>query len=260
MRTVACVDTLSALRIRRQSTTCWQSPACPDPVTIDGPRTTVPADVPDLIALVDAAMRAGTEQTLLTDYPLVYAPENLHNVRVLRVDGELVSVVPVLPRDAIVGTRRSRSGSISPTATAPAHRHRGYASRCLGSAIEAMADAGCALSVLWTLVETFPFYEHAGYHPVVFQNEAVTLAGPDADAFARDPGIMVGTLAATDTATLDAIRVMHDADAGGQGIRRDARREPARCSRYRGCARWSPGGAVCPSGTSWSAKRSTSRG
>ena len=52
-----------------------------------------------------------------------------------------------------------------------------------------MADAGCALSVLWTLVETFPFYEHAGYHPVVFQNEAVTLARPDADAFARDPGI-----------------------------------------------------------------------
>ena len=86
-----------------------------------------------------------------------------------------------------------------------------------------MADAGCALSVLWTLVETFPFYEHAGYHPVVFQNEAVTLARPDADAFARDPGIVVGTLAATDAATLDAIRGMHDADADGQGIRRDAR-------------------------------------
>ena len=34
---------------------------------------------------------------------------------------------------------------------------------------------------------------------------------------------MVGTLAATDTATLDAIRGMHDADADGQGIRRDAR-------------------------------------
>ena len=163
------------------------------------------------------------DQTLLTDYPLVYAPENLRNVRVLRVDGELVSVVPVLPRDAVVGTRRIKVGIISPTATAPAHRHRGYASRCLGSAIEAMADAGCALSVLWTLVETFPFYEHAGYHPVVFQNEAVTLARPDAAAFARDPAIVVGTLAATDAATLDAIRGMHDADADGQGIRRDAR-------------------------------------
>jgi GNAT superfamily N-acetyltransferase len=195
----------------------------PDPVTIDGPRPAVPADVPEVVALVDAAMRAGTEQTLLTDYPLVYDVANLRNVRVLRVSGELASVVPVLPREAVLAGRRIRIGIISPTATAPAHRHRGHASRCLASAIVAMADADCALSVLWTMVETFPFYEHAGYHPVAFQGDAVTLDGGDADAFPADPAIAIETLDPTDDATLDAIRRFHDADGGGEGIRRDAR-------------------------------------
>ena len=195
----------------------------PDPVTIDGPRPAMPADVPEVVALVDAAMRAGTGQTLLTDYPLVYDAANLRNVRILRVAGELVAVVPVLPRDAVLGDRRIRVGIISPTATAPAHQHRGYGSRCLASAIEAMADAGCALSVLWTLVETFPFYEHAGFHPVPYQGDAITLGAGDAVAFPAAPGIEVGALDPADGAALDAVRSLHDGEAGGQGIRRDAR-------------------------------------
>jgi len=195
----------------------------PDPVTIDGPRPAVPAELPEVIALVDGAMRAGTDQTLLTDYPLVYDAANLGNVRVLRADGDLVSVVPVLPREAVLGGRPIRVGIISPTATAPAHRHRGYGLRCLTSAIAAMADADCALSVLWTLVETFPFYEHAGFHPVPYQGDAITLAARDAEAFTAEPGIETAPLDPADGAALDVIRSMHDGEAGGEGIRRDAR-------------------------------------
>src|SRR6476661_4692845 len=111
----ACGDGVS---VSRRLSTIYDMLAVtgpPDPVTIDGPRPARPADLPEVIALVDAAMRAGTDQTLLTDYPLVYDPANLHNVRVLRVDGELASVVPVLPRDAVVAGRLIRIGIISPT-------------------------------------------------------------------------------------------------------------------------------------------------
>jgi hypothetical protein len=159
---------------------------------------------------------------MLTDYPLVYAPTNLRNVRVLRADGELVSVVPVLPRNAVLRGQPIRVGIISPTATAPAHRHRGYASRCLASAIEAMDEGDCALSVLWTLVETFPFYEHAGYHPIPFQGTAYRLGARDASRFDADPAVTIAPLEVADVAALDAIRDLHDADADGEGIRRDA--------------------------------------
>lgn len=196
--------------------------AAPPTPALDGPRPALPGDVAEVVALVDAAMRAGTDQTMLTDYPLVYAAENLVNVRVIRVDGELVSVVPVLPRAAVLQGRPIRIGIISPTATAPAHQHRGYGSRCLESAIDAMADAGCALSVLWTLVETFPFYELAGYHPVAFPGVAYALGSGDASLFPADAQVAVSALDPADGSTLAAIGALHDADAG-EGIRRDAR-------------------------------------
>lgn len=178
----------------------------------DGPRGALPDEVPEIVALVDAEMRAGTDQTLLTDYPLVYAASNLHNVRILRIAGQLVSVVPVLPRDATVAGRRTRIGIISPTATAPAHRHRGHGSRCLHSAIEEMRDAGCALSVLWTLVETFPFYEGAGYHAVRYHGVAYELRAADAARFGPDPSVTIATLDPTDAAAVACVHRMHERD------------------------------------------------
>ena len=197
--------------------------ALPGSPAIDGPRPASPGDVPEVIALVDTAMRDGTDQSMLTDYPLVWAPDNLHNVRVLRVDGELAAVVPVLPRAAVLRGRPMRVGIISPTATAPAHQHRGYGSRCLESAIAAMADAGCALSVLWTLVATFPFYERAGWHPIPYQGLAYALTRADAAAFPVDPTVTVAPLDPTDDEVLRAVCALHDADGRGEGIRRSLR-------------------------------------
>jgi predicted N-acetyltransferase YhbS len=184
----------------------------------DAPRPATIADVPEVIALVDAEMRAGTDQSLLTDYPLVYAAANLHNVRIIRVDGELASVVPVLPRRIRLGAAELGIGVISPTATAPAHRHRGYASQCLASCLDAMREADCALSVLWTRVETFPFYERAGYRAVASQGYRYHLEPRDAALFEADPSVEVVALGPADAHALDAIRRMHERD--GDGIHR----------------------------------------
>jgi predicted N-acetyltransferase YhbS len=185
---------------------------------IDGPRPATPDEVPEIIALVDAEMRAGTAQTLLSDYPLVYAPENLRNVRVIAVDGRVVSVVPFLPRRIRFGAAEVGIGIISPTATLPAFRHRGFASRCLASCIEAMRDADCRLSVLWTREQTFPFYEHAGYRAVESQAFGYRLVREDARRLAVDPRVTISHLDAADERSLEAIRRIHERD--GDGIHR----------------------------------------
>ena len=61
---------------------------------IEGPRACTAADLPGVIALVDAAMRSGTGQTMWTDYPLVYRESNLENIRIVRVGGEVVGKSP----------------------------------------------------------------------------------------------------------------------------------------------------------------------
>ena len=74
-------------------------------------------------------MRQGMDQTMLTDYPLVYQESNHPNIRVIKVDGRTVSVVPFLLRTVDVEDVSFTIGIISPTATDPEHRHRGIRTR-----------------------------------------------------------------------------------------------------------------------------------
>ena len=66
------------------------------------PRVCTRQDLPGVIALVDAALRAGSDQSLLWDYPLVYRDENLKNVRIVKVDDKVTSVVPFIRRPATI--------------------------------------------------------------------------------------------------------------------------------------------------------------
>ena len=69
---------------------------------IDGPRACEKTELPEVIALVDGALREGIDQSILTDYPLVYLDKNLENIRILKVGGEIAAVVPVLPRTVVI--------------------------------------------------------------------------------------------------------------------------------------------------------------
>lgn len=133
---------------------------------VDGPRPCTKAEVPEMIAMVNSVMRQGSDQSFLTDYPRVYDAANLENIFILKVDGEVASVVPFIPRNVEIAGCRFRIGIISPTATAPHHRKKGYALRCLRTCTNKMTRDGIELSILWTLVPTFTFYEHDDYQGV----------------------------------------------------------------------------------------------
>ena len=178
-----------------------------------------PDELPEVIGLVDAAMRQGSDQTLRTDYPLVYAPENLANVHVVAVDGRVVATAPVLPRtiSLVPGGPRVRIGIISPTATDPEFQHRGYGSACVAACIARMEALGVELSVLWTMVATFPFYELNGYQAIRPDLETLELTpASDAAQFRagrrpRDPRARRRR-----PAPLDAIRALHEDDGPGR--------------------------------------------
>jgi len=136
------------------------------PPNVDGPRACTKDDLPGMIAVVDAEMRKGSSQSLLTDYPLVYGESNLENAPIVKVGGQVVSVVPFIPKRIVLGQCRFSIGIISPTATAPVHRKKGYALACLRWSVDKMTQDDIDLSVLWTEVPTFRFYENAHYQAV----------------------------------------------------------------------------------------------
>jgi hypothetical protein len=181
---------------------------------IDGPRACRPDELPEVITLVNQAMRQGTDQSMLTDYPLVFSHKNLKNVRMLKVDGELASVVPFLPHEIVMDECHFRIGVISPTATAIHHRRKGYGLRCLWDCLELMDRAECELSVLWTLQETFPFYEHAEYAAVRPQGWKYRYSKRDADLF-QDSGDQIVEYALRSRHYLDSVQQMHEREVYG---------------------------------------------
>ena len=182
--------------------------------SIKGPRSCRKADLSEMISLVNRVMREGSDQSFQFDYPLVYRDKNLENIQIIKVDGELVSVVPFIDRPIVLEDCRFSIGIISPTATAPDHRKKGYALQCLGACIEKMHAEGIDLSVLWTQVETFPFYEKGGYHPVRSQGWIYRLGANDRECF-QQQGEKVVTCDPSNTKYLQDIRAIHEREAGG---------------------------------------------
>ena len=174
-------------------------------------------ELPEVISLVDDAMRQRTGQTMLTDYPLVYQDSNLSNIRILKVGGHVVSVVPFLPRSVDLEDMSFTVGIISPTATSPDYRHQGYALSCLNSCITSMEEMDCDLSLLWTQIETFPFYENTGFEPVRYQEWIYSCTQKDRHLF-RDHGHTIHLYDPSSQQYLDRIRTMHEEET--YGVRR----------------------------------------
>ena len=183
---------------------------------VDGPRGTTPNDLLGVIGLVDAAMRQGSDQTMRSDYPLVYADANLPNVQVVLVDGRPVATAPVLPKRVEGEGFAFGMGVISPTATDPAHQHHGYGSACVAACVSRMENLGLELSVLWTQIATFPFYELNGWQAVERYGAVHRLGEADARRFTS----WAGRVAALSDEPARLVEVLALHQAVGPGVTR----------------------------------------
>lgn len=167
-----------------------------------------------MIDLVDAVMRPGSVQSMLSDYPLIYRAQNLKYIRICKVDDQVVAVVPFVRRSIEIGGCRFSIGIISPTATHPDHRHKGYGLACLRSCLRQMIEDDIDLSVLWTVIETFPFYDHAAYQPVRTQIRRYPCFRQDAPLF-TDCGHRIVEYDPASQRYLTDIQRMHEQDIVG---------------------------------------------
>ena len=116
----------------------------------DGPRAPRRDELNDLIAHVNRVMREemGAAPTYAEEWPRIFRPSNLENIRLIRLDGRVVSAAAIYPHATRVGDVRLRIGGITGVATESAYRRRGYATRVMHACIERMSELGCHLSLL----------------------------------------------------------------------------------------------------------------
>ena len=178
---------------------------------VEGPRACQASEFEEVIALINQVFRAGTDQDIRTDYPLVFNHSKMEYMRILKVDGKVVAHVPVWLREAVVGDDKLRIGIISPTVTHPGYRRRGYATRCLRDCIRIMAEEGVPVSVLWTLEATFPFYQQSGWEAVGSQGWLYQLR-PEEHTLFESGAFEVVQYDPSNTGSFEAMMKLHDAE------------------------------------------------
>src|SRR5262245_56618683 len=121
-------------------------------------RPTREEDLPFLADLLDGIFRRSRgilDQSMLTDFPLVFAPANWRNGRVVYQDDRRVAHAALWPRKTVIHGQRMVVGVLACVATHPDYRHRGYAAQAVMSLQAQMALEEYDLGLLWTAVPDF---------------------------------------------------------------------------------------------------------
>ena len=155
--------------------------------------------------------RAESDQDIRADYPLVFNQAGLEYMRIVRVDGQIVAHVPVAPRGVRVGGDGFTAAIISPTLSHPDYRHRGYATACLRDCVRIMEEREWPISVLWTQVQTFPFYQNSGWEAMSSQGYGYGLVPGDAERF-QDGAFDIVPYDSGNGEHFEAIGRFHDAE------------------------------------------------
>ncbi|MBM81682.1 MAG: hypothetical protein CMJ78_13970 [Planctomycetaceae bacterium] len=170
-------------------------------------RATRPHELPLLAQLLDDVFRRSKgvlDQSQLTDFPLVYCPENLSNSRVIVEDTRIVSHAALWPRQLIVQSVDLKSAIICSVATFPEYRMRGYAATLMRSLQQTLVEESYDIAILWTSVPDF--YLKLGWQAVAPGGLLVTLDGSSIPS--RDNGPTI--VAYDESSHLDQLLAIHD--------------------------------------------------
>ena len=121
-------------------------------------RSVTSDDMAGLAELLDGVFRRAAsvhDQDVLSDFPLVFAPENYRNCRVIELDRGFISHAAIFPCEFVLRERRIKMAVIVMVATHPDHRRRGYAAQLMRDLQQMMHEEDYDLGILWTGVPDF---------------------------------------------------------------------------------------------------------
>ena len=149
-------------------------------------RSITAEDMPAVDELLNGIFRRDNnvlDQDVLSDFPLVFAPGNYHNCRVIEFDGRVASHAAIFSCEFVLRDRRLKMALIVLVATRAEHRKQGYAARLMRDLHRTMHNEAYDLGILWTGVPDF--YRKLGW-------EAVTPRGWFSDDLRSRPGLLDG--------------------------------------------------------------------
>jgi len=178
---------------------------------VDGPRACRGHELPMVLDLGNLVMRvdAGRPPTYGRDWPHVYSPANLANVRVLFRGGELASSIAIFPTTVRTGAAELRVGGINGVVTRPDLRKQGAAGLVLRDCHRKVREDGCDLALLSTVI--VDWYRRFGWELGALQRTFAL----DRNTIRYLPTLPDLEVAVAGVADLDALGVLHEREPLG---------------------------------------------
>ncbi|UUV19931.1 GNAT family N-acetyltransferase [Fusobacteria bacterium ZRK30] len=114
-------------------------------------RGTKENEVEEVIDLINYVFRTGRGElphTMEKEFPLLLSPKNRENMRIMKEEQKIISVVNFLPQKILIEGTPVSVGSIGAVCTHPDHRGRGYSSRVLKDVENRMEEIGVNLCLI----------------------------------------------------------------------------------------------------------------
>ena len=182
-----------------------------DLITMAELRSTQLSDVEQLGELLDHVFRRSkgiTDQSQLTDFPLVLCADNFSNSRVIIEDGRVVSHAALWPRQWMVNGQKLKAAIIASVATYEEYRRRGFAAALVQSLHDTLRNEAYDVAVLWTSVPEF--YAQLGWETVVPRGVLAKISFKDIHRLALVADLEIERFDVS--RDLGAVRDIHDAE------------------------------------------------
>jgi len=130
---------------------------------IAGPRGCQECEVGPTLDLINLVMRRaeGSPSTIGSDYPHVYCGPNRENMRIIKVNGRIVSHAGLFLSDVKVGQHILRVAGLGCMVTHPGYRHQGYGTAVAEDWMRRMLEVGA--DVGWLDTDFPDWYRRVGW-------------------------------------------------------------------------------------------------
>jgi len=115
---------------------------------MEGPRGAKREELSEIIELSNKVFRSETNGDMRKEFPLLFSPENCENLRIIKEDDKIVSLVGILFTDIIILGNRIKASLIGSVATDPTYRGKGFASFIMQDSIIKSLQEGADLMLI----------------------------------------------------------------------------------------------------------------
>ncbi len=127
-----------------------------------------PEEYAEIYDMVDKAFRQPEERTIIRVTTGEDSNFQKGDLRVVKVDGKIVSMMMLIRRPLRIGTAIVNGAIVSPVATHPDYQRKGYCSAVMRNAVQYMKTQGFDITILWGIPWLYPHY---GYSPAMMRTE-----------------------------------------------------------------------------------------